>query len=135
MTFLLIILWPLLSVPAGVFSQAYFAFWVLVAIAWGFGAALAISIIPLVESKDEIYGILNGIWCWITGKEQIPSAEEVAKHEFEHDDSEETPLKDVDEEAPETAAPSMKSASATTSLMKSSAVAVDDSEHSEEHHA
>jgi len=27
LTFILIIVWPLLSVPAGVFSEAYFAFW------------------------------------------------------------------------------------------------------------
>jgi SSS family transporter len=125
LTFILIILWPLLSVPAGVFSQGYFAFWVLVAIAWGFGAALAITIIPLVESKDEIYGILNGMWHWITRRELIPSAEEVAKHEFEHD-SDDTPLKQPDEEAPDTSV-SKSSTSETKPLSPSvqSAVPVD----------
>lgn len=127
LTFLLIILWPLLSVPAGVFSQAYFAFWVLVAIAWGFGAALAISIIPLVESKDEIYGILNGIYCWITGKEQIESAEEVAKHVYE-DESEDTPLKDVDEEAPEVPETATSETKPLASSKKASLVDSDDEE-------
>ena len=43
LTLVLIVVWPVLSVPAGVFTEAYFAFWVLVAIAWGFGAAITIS--------------------------------------------------------------------------------------------
>jgi urea-proton symporter len=30
LTFVLIFLWPVLSVPAGVFSKSYFAFWVLI---------------------------------------------------------------------------------------------------------
>jgi hypothetical protein len=122
LSFLLIILWPLLSVPAGVFSRGYFAFWVLIAIAWGFGAALAITIIPLVESKDEIYGILNGIWTKVTGKE-IESAEEIAKHEFE-DESDETPLKEIDEEAP---------AVPETSISASKAVAVEVEDEEEIH--
>jgi hypothetical protein len=37
-----------LSVPAGVFYRSYFAFWVLVAIAWGFGAAI-VSLLFSVE--------------------------------------------------------------------------------------
>jgi SSS family transporter len=122
LSFLLIILWPLLSVPAGVFSRGYFAFWVLIAIAWGFGAALAITIIPLVESKDEIYGILNGIWTKVTGKE-IESAEEIAKHEFE-DESDETPLKEIDEEAP---------AVPETAISASKAVAVEVEDEEEIH--
>lgn len=104
---------------------------VLVAIAWGFGAALAITIIPLVESKDEIYGILNGMWHWITRKELIPSADEVAKHEFEHD-SDDTPLKQPDEEAPDTSV-SKSSTSETkplSSSVKAASVEIDgDSEH------
>ncbi|CAB9518244.1 Urea-proton symporter DUR3 [Seminavis robusta] len=53
-TFLLVVVWPLLSIPAGVFSKAYFAFWVLVALAWGFGAALIITFLPLQESFDDL---------------------------------------------------------------------------------
>ena len=37
LTLVLILVWPILSVPAGVFTKDYFAFWVLVSIAWGFG--------------------------------------------------------------------------------------------------
>lgn len=61
LTFVLIIVWPLLSIPAGVFTEAYFAFWVLVSIAWGFGAAITISFLPLFESQDEIGNVLSGM--------------------------------------------------------------------------
>jgi len=39
LTIILAIVWPLCSVPAQVFTKDYFAFWVLVSVAWGFGAA------------------------------------------------------------------------------------------------
>ena len=61
LTLILIIVWPLLSVPAGVFTESYFAFWVLVAILWGFGAALVITILPLIESSDEILAVFSGM--------------------------------------------------------------------------
>jgi hypothetical protein len=69
LTLVLIIIWPLLSVPAGKFSEAYFAFWVLVAIAWGFGAAIIITVLPLSESSAEIGTVLTGMWNAITGRE------------------------------------------------------------------
>ena len=53
LTFVLIILWPLLSIPAQVFTEDYFAFWVLVSITWGFGAAITISFLPLVREPDR----------------------------------------------------------------------------------
>lgn len=30
------VLWPLLTLPAGVFSRSYFTFWVVLAMIWGF---------------------------------------------------------------------------------------------------
>mmetsp|Transcript_14031 Transcript_14031/g.16540 ORF Transcript_14031/g.16540 Transcript_14031/m.16540 type:complete len:691 (-) Transcript_14031:399-2471(-) len=69
MSFILVILWPLLSVPAGVFSESYFAFWVLIAIAWGFGAALIITILPIMESITEINQVLSGIFNFCTGRQ------------------------------------------------------------------
>lgn len=90
-------MWPALSTPAGVFSKAYFAFWVLIAIAWGFGAAIIITVLPVYESKEEVLNVLNGLWCAITGKEHIPSSSEVAhrhypdKMEDEGEDSEDMP--------------------------------------------
>merc|ERR1739846_88682 len=54
LTIVLVVIWPLLSIPAGKFTQDYFAFWVLVAIAWGFGAAIIITFLPLLESMDVL---------------------------------------------------------------------------------
>ena len=68
LTFVLVIVWPLLSVPAGVFTQSYFSFWVLVAILWGFGAAIVITVLPLAESQKEIGDDLSGFKNYVTGK-------------------------------------------------------------------
>ena len=93
LTLLLIFIWPLLSVPAGVFSRSYFAFWVLVAIGWGFGGALAVTIIPLAESSEEINTVLSGIYNKITGRKPVqakdPADADVAKKEIDPAMSEE----------------------------------------------
>lgn len=83
LTFILIIVWPLLSVPAGVFSKSYFAFWVMVALAWGFGAALVITILPLVESADDINKVLGGIYYGVTGRSRPERPDLVAQEEAE----------------------------------------------------
>jgi SSS family transporter len=54
LTIVLVVVWPLLSVPAGKFSKDYFTFWVLLAIAWGFGAAIVITFLPIMESFGEM---------------------------------------------------------------------------------
>jgi len=61
LTFVLIIVWPLLSIPARTFSQEYFAFWVLVSIVWGFGTAVVITVLPLVESAEGIETVLTNM--------------------------------------------------------------------------
>ncbi len=94
LTLVLIVIWPLLSVPAGVFTKDYFAFWVLVAIAWGFGAAIIITFLPLVESSEEISTALSGIYHMIICKE-APKASDPALEEQEakalDDDEDEVP--------------------------------------------
>jgi hypothetical protein len=89
LTVLLILVWPFLSVPAGVFSRSYFAFWVLVAIGWGFGAALVITILPLSESADDINKVLSGLANKIIGRTPPPAedekeSEDAAPHKEEH---------------------------------------------------
>jgi len=96
LTLVLIILWPLLSIPAQVFTKDYFAFWVLVSIAWGFGAAIVISFLPLIESQTEIARVFSGMWNMITGnsgnaaeqyaEEDVP-AKTLEKPEVEMPDS------------------------------------------------
>ena len=61
LTIMLVIVWPLLSIPAGKFTKDYFAFWVLISIAWGFGAAIVITFLPLMESATELSAVFNGI--------------------------------------------------------------------------
>jgi Na+/proline symporter len=103
LTLILIFVWPILSVPAGVFSKSYFAFWVMVAIAWGFGAALIITILPLVESANEINMVLSGIWAVITGnpidRPDLAEAEEAEKADAKEvaDNDEAGPAKDEEE--------------------------------------
>jgi urea-proton symporter len=69
LTVVLIFIWPLLSIPAGVFSKSYFAFWVLVSIAWGFGAAIVIAILPLTESADDINRVFSGMLNKVLGRD------------------------------------------------------------------
>jgi len=59
-TFILVVLWPALSTPAGTFSKTYFAFWIFIVIAWGFFASVVIIGLPIVESWDEISAIIKG---------------------------------------------------------------------------
>jgi len=87
LTFVLIIVWPILSIPAQVFTESYFAFWVLVSIAWGFGAAITISFLPLFESQDEIGKVFSGMFNYCLGRKG--DADEYA---------EEAPVKTLDEE-------------------------------------
>ena len=82
LTLVLVVIWPLLSVPAGVFTRDYFAFWVLVAIAWGFGAAIIITFLPLIESSEEIATALSGLWHMMLCKE-APKASDPALEEAE----------------------------------------------------
>jgi Na+/proline symporter len=61
LTVVLFIIWPLLSIPAGVFTKDYFAFWIFIALAWGFIATATIIILPLYEAKDSILNVLSGM--------------------------------------------------------------------------
>jgi Na+/proline symporter len=92
LTLVLIIVWPLLSIPAGVFTESYFAFWVLVAIAWGFGAAIVITFLPLMESSEEILEVLSGMWNYVTCKsgnaKELAKDEEVEEEDLKVDDEE-----------------------------------------------
>jgi len=65
-TIVMVIIWPLLSIPAGVFTKDYFAFWVFISLAWGFTASLVIIVLPVYESTDSIKGVLFAI-CRFTG--------------------------------------------------------------------
>ena len=78
LTFVLVILWPILSIPAQVFSKDYFAFWVVISIAWAFGAAITVTVLPIWESMDDLFRVLSGIKNYMTGSTPAMHAEEPA---------------------------------------------------------
>jgi SSS family transporter len=77
LTVVIVILWPALSVPEGVFTKGYFAFWVFISVIWGFVASATIIVLPIYESWSAIVNVLNGIM----GKETTSSAKEETANE------------------------------------------------------
>eukprot|EP00871_Galdieria_phlegrea_P004611 jgi/Galph1/5150/GphlegSOOS_G3780.1 len=59
-TILIVILWPVLSIPAGVFSKGYFTFWVVLSLIWGTAAGVTIVFLPIWESRHILMTILTG---------------------------------------------------------------------------
>jgi Na+/proline symporter len=57
-TIIMVVVWPLLSLPAGVFTKSYFSFWVFISIAWSFIATFVIIALPIFESRESIKGIV-----------------------------------------------------------------------------
>merc|ERR1712078_743158 len=45
-TITMVIIWPILTIPAGVFTKEYFSFWVFVSLMWGFTATFVIITMP-----------------------------------------------------------------------------------------
>jgi len=67
-TITMVIIWPILTIPAGVFTKEYFSFWVFVSLMWGFTATFCIITLPLYESSDAILGVLY----FMVGKQYKP---------------------------------------------------------------
>jgi len=57
-TIVMVVIWPILTIPAGVFTKEYFAFWVFVSLMWGFTATFVIISLPLYESSESILKVL-----------------------------------------------------------------------------
>ena len=53
---LMVLIWPVLSFPAGVFTKEYFAFWIFISIIWSAVATAVIIVLPIYESMDAIKG-------------------------------------------------------------------------------
>lgn len=58
-TLLLVILWPALTLPVGVFSKGYFTFWVILSFVWGMLSCGLMIILPLIESRHGILTVLT----------------------------------------------------------------------------
>jgi urea-proton symporter len=67
LTLILVVIWPLASIPAGVFSQTYFSFWVLGSIIWGAAAAFCVAFLPLIESWRGISSMMCSACYWSCG--------------------------------------------------------------------
>lgn len=61
-TVLIVILWPILSLPAGEFSKGYFYFWAVIAIGWGTIGSAVIIILPIMESWGTIQTVMLGMF-------------------------------------------------------------------------
>ncbi|KAI7988933.1 Urea-proton symporter DUR3 [Camellia lanceoleosa] len=61
-TVVMVLLWPLLSLPAGRFSEGYFTFWAIIAIAWGTIGSAVIIVLPLTESWQTIQSVILGMF-------------------------------------------------------------------------
>merc|ERR1712224_758298 len=61
-TIIMVVIWPILTIPAGVFTKEYFSFWVFVSLMWGFTASFTIITLPIYESSDNILGVLFAIF-------------------------------------------------------------------------
>ncbi|KAJ8605014.1 hypothetical protein CTAYLR_004552 [Chrysophaeum taylorii] len=73
-TILIVVVWPVLSTPAGVFTKDYFAFWVFIALLWGLTASFIIVFLPIYESKNSIYLVLDGIFGTSLSAPIVPAA-------------------------------------------------------------
>uniref|UniRef100_A0A383W3Q7 Urea active transporter n=1 Tax=Tetradesmus obliquus TaxID=3088 RepID=A0A383W3Q7_TETOB len=61
LTLVLVVAWPLLALPAGVFSKAYFTMWIVIALTWGFAAMCVCLFMPWWESRRHIKKIFKGV--------------------------------------------------------------------------
>ncbi|WIA11581.1 hypothetical protein OEZ85_011686 [Tetradesmus obliquus] len=59
LTLVLVIAWPLLALPAGVFSKSYFTMWIIIAIIWGLLASACCILYPIIEAGPHILNILS----------------------------------------------------------------------------
>ncbi|XP_075102373.1 urea-proton symporter DUR3-like [Nicotiana tabacum] len=61
-TVVIVLLWPILTLPVGQFSKGYFTFWAVIAIVWGTVGSAVIIALPLMESWGTIQIVLNGMF-------------------------------------------------------------------------
>ncbi|KAJ3681610.1 hypothetical protein LUZ60_014183 [Juncus effusus] len=61
-TAVIVILWPVLSLPARRFNLNYFTFWAVIALAWGTIGSFVIIFLPLWESRDTIWIVCVGLF-------------------------------------------------------------------------
>jgi hypothetical protein len=69
MTLILLILWPMPLYGTGyIFSEKFFAGWVIVGIIWLLCSSMAVGVYPLWEGRESLARNFGGMWKDITGK-------------------------------------------------------------------
>jgi hypothetical protein len=58
-TITMVVIWPILSIPAGVFTEGYWAMWVFLSIAWAFVSTFVIIWLPIYESLDAFTNVFR----------------------------------------------------------------------------
>ena len=89
-TVLMVLVWPVLSFPAGVFSKDYFAFWIFISITWSFVATFVIIWLPIYESMDSLRGVclyLIGRKAATLPEQSEAKADQGAKEESKKDEN------------------------------------------------
>ncbi|KAI6706838.1 hypothetical protein NL676_009800 [Syzygium grande] len=61
-TVVIVVLWPVLSLPAREFSKGYFTFWAIIAIAWGTIGSAVIIALPVMESWQTVQSVCVGMF-------------------------------------------------------------------------
>lgn len=61
LTFILLVGWPLLALPAKVFSQGYFTFWIILAMVWGVIASAICIIAPIWEAREVWWLVIKSV--------------------------------------------------------------------------
>jgi hypothetical protein len=78
LTLVLVIAWPLLALPAGVFSQGYFTMWIIIALAWGMAATAVCLFLPWWESREHINKIFSGL-AGRRAEDKMPATADIGK--------------------------------------------------------
>jgi hypothetical protein len=82
LSILLVVIWPVLALPAKNFSKGYFTFWTIVAMVWGLLASAAMVFLPVYESRAGIVtAVVNIAHNRRTARAEAPEAEmDASKH-------------------------------------------------------
>jgi SSS family transporter len=67
MTFVLLICWPILAIPAYDFNKSYFGFWVAISVIWALIASTVSIALPLWEGREGIMNVFNGCIAVLSG--------------------------------------------------------------------
>ncbi|DBB03406.1 TPA: hypothetical protein ACH3X3_010770 [Trebouxia sp. C0006] len=92
-TLVLVVLWPILTTPAKVFSKGYFTMWVIISIIWGCLAAVVCTVLPLWEARGLLANVIGHVLLCRRADKPIPGIPYTTANDLgpKPDDSEELP--------------------------------------------